>query len=302
MVRIVRNACCAGLALCLALPASGEGGVALRSGPPLYADSLGNPMLRPEGVGCGGGATLVVADTGNRRILRFTVGEGKITPRDALALPELPYPIRVRVDSGGETFALDGRLRRIARIDAQGKFAGYLDIPNGNREEPVIPRSFAIGPDDHVYVLDIFSERVLVVSRTGELLREIAFAESYGFFSDVAVARDGTVLLVDSVGRRVFSAAPGQKTVSALAEGLAEDVEFPTSLAVDSSGRIYVADQSGGGIVILGRDGSFLGRQSSMGWKAGFVRYPSGICVDDRGNLFVADRENNRVQVFGVVR
>jgi len=299
MVRILRYACGALLTLGCFAVAWGEGGVALRSAPPLYVDSGGHPIRQPEGVGCGTGSTLAVADTGNGRILRFVVEDGKITPRDEIAIPELPYPIRVRVDSRGEIFALDGRLRRIARIDPDGEFSGYVDLAASTGS--AVPRSIAIGADDELYVLDILSARVLVVDRKGEIERVIEFPESYGAFSDIAVTRAGTVLVIDSVARRVFAASLGDRVFSALTESMTEDMDFPTALTVDSSGRIYIADQNGGGIVILGRDGSFLGQQSSQGWKPGFLRYPSGICVDDRGNLFVADRGNNRVQVFGIV-
>ena len=36
-------------------------------------------------------------------------------------------------------------------------------------------------------------------------------------------------------------------------------------LTTDSKGIIYVVDQNGGGIIVLGQDGSFRGRMLSMG-------------------------------------
>jgi sugar lactone lactonase YvrE len=299
MVRIPRYACCTLWILVSFAVARGEGGVVLRSGPPLYVDSKGGALRQPEGVGCGAGPMLAVADTGNGRIVRFVIEEGKITPRDEITLPQLPYPIRVQIDSRERIFALDGKLRRIARIDPSGQFAGYVEFPPASGA--VAPRSIAIGANDELYVLDVLSARVLVVDREGAVAREIAFSESHGAFSDVAVTRGGAVLLIDPVARSVFAASPGDTAFSSLAEGPVESMVFPTALTADPSGRIYIADQSGGDIVILGRDGMFLGQQSSMGWKPGFLRYPSGICVDDRGNLFVADRGNNRVQVFAIV-
>jgi len=75
---------------------------------------------------------------------------------------------------------------------------------------------------------------------------------------------------------------------------------FPTAIASDRRGHLFVADQTGGGIVVLGADGSFLGRQAGRGWTQGLLRYPSGLCVADGGLLFVADRENDRVSVFTI--
>ena len=76
-------------------------------------------------------------------------------------------------------------------------------------------------------------------------------------------------------------------------------VEFGTSIAVDGSGRVYVADQNGGAIFVLAADGSFMGRHAAMGWKEGMLRYPSALAVG-AGRLLVADRENNRVAMFAI--
>jgi DNA-binding beta-propeller fold protein YncE len=63
-------------------------------------------------------------------------------------------------------------------------------------------------------------------------------------------------------------------------------------------GKLYLVDTNGNGVVLLGLDGSFLGRQLSLGWSDGQVNYPSQLCVTDGGELWVADRFNHRVQQF----
>ena len=40
---------------------------------------------------------------------------------------------------------------------------------------------------------------------------------------------------------------------------------------MDNRGTLYVVDENGGGIVILGRDGSYMGRQLSLGWNEGLL-------------------------------
>jgi hypothetical protein len=100
----------------------------------------------------------------------------------------------------------------------------------------------------------------------------------------------------------VYSAPKNSTVFSSLTEKLEEDLDFPTSITTDDSGRIYLVDQNGGGIVILGRDGSYQGRQLRMGWKEGFLRYPSQICINKKGEVFIADRENSRVQVFSITK
>jgi len=61
-------------------------------------------------------------------------------------------------------------------------------------------------------------------------------------------------------------------------------------------------DQNGGGVVVLGQDGSYRGRQLGMGWKEGLLYYPSQMCVSGGEIAVIADRENSRVQVFKLVR
>lgn len=275
--------------------------IKLRLITPIYVDGKGSGIKQPEGVGCSGSTLVIVADTGNGRLLRYTVTGDTLTPDGEIALPQLPYPIRVQVDSRGEIFALDGKLRRIVRVAANGEFLGYMNI-TGAAQGTVVPRSFKIDRNDNIYILDIFSGRILVVNPSGTLQKEIPFPKEYVFFSDLAVDAGGSIFLIDSVGRRVYTVPKNSDGVTPLSDSLKEEVNFPTSIALDGRGNIYVSDQNGSGVVILGLDGSFRGRQLRMGWKDGYLRYPSQICIDDSGNVFIADRGNNRVEVFAIVQ
>ncbi len=292
----------------LAITAAASGGAFGADMPKLkpvasgYADTRGGGLSQPEGVGCDGKSLVVVADTGNGRLVtyRFT-GEG-LAPLAEIALPQLPYPIRVQVDPKGDIYALDGKSRRIVRISPSGEFKGYVEAGDADSAGPMVPRSFRIGRNGGLYVLDVLSDRVLLLDPGGKLIRGIAFAKESGFFSDLAVDDSGTLFLIDSVGRRVFSAPRDSAAMAPLSGSLKEDLNFPTSIAVDARGNLLVVDQNGGGIVVLGRDGTFRGRQLSMGWKEGLLRYPSQICVGGDGSVFIADRGNNRVQAFLTTR
>jgi hypothetical protein len=56
------------------------------------------------------------------------------------------------------------------------------------------------------------------------------------------------------------------------------------------------------GVVVLGNDGSYQGRQLTLGWSEGSVYYPSQLCVNEKGIAAIADRGNHRVQVFTTVQ
>jgi hypothetical protein len=100
----------------------------------------------------------------------------------------------------------------------------------------------------------------------------------------------------------VFSAAKDANSFSPLMKSLREYLNFPTSMTTDNRGTLYVVDENGGGIVILGRDGAYLGRQLSLGWNEGLLYYPSQMCLNEKGEVFIADRGNSRIQIFTLVK
>jgi hypothetical protein len=98
----------------------------------------------------------------------------------------------------------------------------------------------------------------------------------------------------------VFKVAKNSPEAAQLGESLKEEAYFPVSITTDKQGTIFLVDQNGSGIVILGPDGSLRGRRLSMGWKDGFLRYPAQMCVTENGAAFIADRGNNRVDGFQI--
>jgi DNA-binding beta-propeller fold protein YncE len=266
----------------------------------VYMDVKGVGINQPEGVACDDKSLLVVADTGNGRLLRFQYAEGNLSPREVIAVPQLPYPIKVQITSKGEILALDGKLRRIARLTPAGEFQGYVEPTGVTSPGAIVPRSFKVDNSDNLYILDVFSDRILVTDPAGKVQREIPLSKKSGFFSDLAIGPSGNVFLLDSVGKKVFQIAKGSQAVTLFGEILKENANFPTGITVDQKGIVYVVDENGSGIVILGRDGSFLGRRLNMGWKEGLLRYPSDICMNNSGVAFIADRGNNRVQIFSI--
>jgi len=275
--------------------------VKLRPLPPIWTDGTGSTLSRPEGVACGQGV-VVVADSANRRLVRYTITEARITPDPQIELPSGLFPKQVALDSKGGMRVLDGRSRRIARLAPNGALSGWIDPGAGGVGGTVLVQAVRVGGDDRLYLLDAYGARVVVLDAAGALLREIAYPDEYGFFEDLAVDARGVVFAIDSVGKQLYVASPQEPVLVPLGGSLAEDLDFPAGVAVDDRGHIFVGDQNGGGVVVLGSDGSFRGRQSGWGWKQGLLRYPSQLCLIDGATLFVADRQNNRVQPFTVVQ
>jgi sugar lactone lactonase YvrE len=283
-----------------AAPAAAAEVLKLRHTATLYADAQGTPLRLPQGVGCGAGDTILVADSGNGRVLRIQVSGALVRATGVVKLPEITYPIRVDGDAAGTLVVLDGKSRRLARVRADGSFGGWIDVPRAEGAAAPVIRSFALGAQGAVLAADVAGRRVVQIAASGLLERSIDLPAELRALADVAVDGRGSIFALDEIGRRVWVARPGEAAFNPLSGSLSEDLDLPGALEVDPSGRLLVTDLSGGGVVILGPDGSFRGRQSAFGWKEGLLRYPADLCSTGHGLVVIADRENQRVQVFAV--
>ena len=265
----------------------------------VYSDEKGNGFNQPEGVACTGDK-LIIADTGNGRLLEYSLVMGEPKGGKEIKLAQLPYPTRVLINSKGDIYVLDGRQRKIARLKPDGTFSQYVDLSaaSGDISRPVVPVGIAIDESDTLYVLDEAGSRVIVVNNDGKIEREIPFPQKYGFITDVAADSKGNLFLTDAVNAVIYSATKDATAFSALTPSLKEDLKFASNIATDNKGALFVSDQNSGGIVVIGRDGTFRNRLLTFGWREGMIRYPAQICIDPQEGLFVADRGNYRIQKF----
>jgi sugar lactone lactonase YvrE len=268
----------------------------------IYLDAKGGGMRQPEGVACSDRSMVIVGDSLGNRLLRYTVDDREVKPTGEIVAPQLSMPIRVHVNAKDEVFALDGKQRRIVRFAANGEFKGYVEAEGLPDRTTMVPRSFTIDRNGNVYVLDVFSARVVVLGPDGKYQRHVAFPADHGFFSDLAVDSRGVIYVLDSINAAVFGVGKDAKEFAPVVRSLRAQLSFATSLTVDARGVLYVVDQNGGGVVLVGQDGSVLGRQLARGWNEGLLYYPSQLCLNDKGQVFIADSGNNRVQVFSIVR
>jgi hypothetical protein len=263
----------------------------------IYLDDKEEPLRAPEGIACNDGGALVVADTGGARLLVYTYRDGKLTGGAPVKLAEATYPVQVQVDGKGNVVVLDGRTRRLVRVDTAGKYAGVVALKGASGLATVVPSAFKLDATGSLYVLDVAGSRVLVAGADGRVTRELPLPKGKEQFTDVAVDGNGRILAVDAAASRVWAAEKGATSFKAIGEPMKDRVSFPVALA-DHGGRLYLVDQHGHGIAVLGGDGSFQGRELEMGWVDGKVYYPAQICLTGDGQVFVADRNNNRVQIF----
>jgi sugar lactone lactonase YvrE len=267
----------------------------------VYADDAGVGLNRPEGVACGPNGRLIVADTGNDRLVRFTYQDKAVTGATVMQSPRLVAPTRVGLNSKGDIYAIDGKARRLVHLGPDGTFREAVAFTGAPAPATIVAKSFTIDSADNLYVLDVFSARVLVAGSDGAVQRVLPFPGGAGFMTDVAVDDSGRILLLDSIKRQVFYAESDAKVFTALDGDLRGTLPtLPSAIAAIRNSIVVV--ETGGDLVNLRRDGSFLGRTLTPGRNEGSLTEPAQLCVNDRDELFVADRGNSRVQVFQLIR
>jgi DNA-binding beta-propeller fold protein YncE len=262
-------------------------------------DAANIPLKNPEGITCGKG-TVLVADTGNGRFVRYTLANDELKNGVELKVAQVSYPLRLESAPLDKVLALDGKTRKIARLAADGSFEGYLEFQNVTSPTDVVPRSMTVDAKGTIYVLDVFGDRVLVLDPGGAYTRQVALPKEHGFVSDLAVDQKGAIYVLDSQNAQVYKAAPDAASFLTFATGLQAYMYLAVTIDIDAQGRAYLLDQSDSGVVLLGPDGSFQGRYLSFGWKVGQLNSPAQACLAENGVLVVADRNNSRIQTFKI--
>jgi len=264
----------------------------------IYADAKKGALKAPEGVACTESGRVIVADTGHARLVAYAMKDGKLGGGTAIPLPEGAQPVRVQIDGKGDVLVLDRKTRAILRV---GESGAATPVEAKGAPAKLIPASFKVDGSDRLYVLDGASRAVLVLDRDGNVGRKLDLPREGGaLFTDLALDAAGTIYAVDGVNATVWAADKSATAFRQISKKLEDVMSFPAYVTMTPRGALLLVDQSGNGIVTIGVDGAFLGRQLAVGWEDGLVQYPAQICLTGKGEALLADRNNNRVQVFSL--
>ena len=171
----------------------------------------------------------------------------------------------------------------------------------------------SIDKDGNIWVTDAQTkdgkgDQVFKFSPDGKVLMTLGTAgiagesgETFNGPADVVVAPNGDIYVADghaakATGRVVKFSKDG-KFIKAWGKNGTGPGEFntPHSIAIDSQGRIFVADRVNSRVQIFDKDGRFLDQ-----WKQ-FGR-PSAVFVDKNDTIYVADSQSNTAQNPGFAR
>src|SRR5262252_2846829 len=164
------------------------------------------------------------------------------------------------------------------------------------------PHGLCAAPDGTVWVTDGTNQTVMQFGADGRLLRTLGKPgvagngpDEFNSPSDVLVAPNGDIFVADGHGNfpvpntndRIVKFSKGGKFVKAWGHHGSGQGEFDVThgLAMDSAGRLFVADRANSRIQIFDQDGKFVDE-----WKQ-FGR-PSGVYIRN-DIIYVADSQSN---------
>lgn len=212
----------------------------------------------------------------------------------------LKKPYGVAFDGQGRILVTDPALGALFRFDRQGRRLDVFGTTGSLRLK--LPLGVSVAASGTIYVADAALRRVVAFDPAGKVVGAFGKEGELVNPTDAVVAPDGGALYVaDSKGQRivVFDLKSGDKTAEFGKRGDGEgEFNFPTSLAFDHAGNLYVVDQINCRVEVFSPDGEFLDTFGRRGVGFGdFVR-PKGIAVDRKGLIYVTDGAFNNVQVF----
>jgi sugar lactone lactonase YvrE len=295
-----------------------------------YADGSGvaAQLNNPSGVALDAAGNVFVADKGNNRVRKITASGLVSTFAGSTAgyadgvgiAAQFSFPEGVAVDPSGNVYIGDRGNNRIRKItDAglvrtlAGSTSGYAD-GIGTAPQFYGASGVAVDAVGNVFVADRGNNRIRKITATG-LVSTFAgstsgFADGVGtaaqFYDPVGVAVDaaGNVFVADRGNNRVrkitasgFVSTVAGNNTAGYADGVGTAAQFnnPSSVSVDATGNLYVADAqnyrirkitSTGAVTTFA--GSNYGYADGVGTAAQFSE-PLGVAVDALGNVFVAD-------------
>ena len=246
----------------------------------------------------------------------------------------LSLPSGVAVDAQGDVYIADTDNSDVEKVTPSGTLSivagdGNPGFPTAGpaSNSQLFAQGIAVDASDNLYVADYQASEVVKISATGTLsiiagnsggsgrpTPGSATASSLGEPWGIAVDAAGDVYIADYSNQVIEEVTPsgtlsifaGTGTAGAPTPGpaTASDLNYPTGLAIDSQGNLYVADSVNSMIEKITPSGT-LSIVAGNGTAAAPVPGPAssspldnpfGVAVDAAGDIYISDTSNNEIE------
>jgi sugar lactone lactonase YvrE len=284
----------------------------------------------PQSVAMDSAGNIYVADTSNNTIRKITPpgvvstfagSAGNSGSTDGTGTDARFYnPSGVATDSADNVYVADtynDTIRKITPAGVVSTLAGSAgNFGNadglGAAARFATPTTLAVDGAGNVYVTDTFNNTIRKIT-PGGVVGTLSVAASFNSPMGVAIDRAGSIYVVDDGSRIVKIASGGAVSTlagsggtfgSADGVGTAASFNYPTGLAADVAGNVYVADARNntirkitpaGVVSTVAGSAGVTGSADGVGAAAAFEG-PSGLAIDGAGNIYVADTYNSTIR------
>ena len=254
----------------------------------------------PTGIAVDGSGNVLIADTGNGRIEKFSPTGAflSIIGTKGSGQGQFAQPDGIAIDRAGNIYVADAGNHRVLKLKSDGTFIAEWKGPELGFYGP---RRIAISPDNPIYVVDQGNDRIVKFNPDGELLA------SWGSKGNGAGEfNDPTSVAVDPATNKIYVADPRNKRIQVFDSAgkfvtkwsvpeWGQPVGFE-DLAIDSqTGRFYASSAHMNSVLIFDFGGTRIGSLTPK--PPDKLDGPSALALVNR-KLYILNMAGNRVSVI----
>lgn len=212
-------------------------------------------------------------------------------------------PVDIAVsDDGQRVYVSDFGQEVIFRFDLERRTVTLI----GRKKPLTRPFGVALDGEENLYVVEQGKRQITVLDRQENIVRtithprlvrptDVAIDRARGriYVADPArkKSKEHTVKVFDLEGRFIGTIGNGKGACKGC-------LYFPTYVAVDGDGNIYMTSTLNARVDVFDPEGRYLKTIGGRGTVFGMFDKPKGVALDAFGNVYVVDSGWSNVQIF----